>query len=78
VLALEARPEPWFDAGYSRETLIREVLGHGYILTGLSITYDDFNLYRLDQFDNAGVVNIIAIPRQRGHLLEGLGAIGVD
>jgi FkbM family methyltransferase len=78
VLALEARPEPWFDSGYSRDALFRELFRHGYVLAGLSRAYDDFKLYEVEQFDSAEVVNVIAVPSKRRCLLEELGRIHVN
>lgn len=76
VIVLESRYEPWFNPGYSRAELLDELFGHGYLVAGLSERYDDFALYPLEEFEEALVVNIVAFPRGRKDLLEGLGTIG--
>jgi FkbM family methyltransferase len=76
VIVLESRYEPWFNPGYSRAELLEELFRHGYLVAGLSERYDDFALYPLEEFERELVVNIVAFPRGRRDLLEGLGAIG--
>jgi FkbM family methyltransferase len=76
VIVLESRYEPWFNPGYSRAELLDELFGHGYLVAGLSERYDDFALYPIEEFEQALVVNIVAFPRARRDLLEGLGTIG--
>ena len=75
MLVLESRYEPWFDPGYSRAALLDELSDQGYVIAGLSERYDDFELHPLEEFEQAMVANIVALPRHRKDLLEGLGPI---
>jgi FkbM family methyltransferase len=74
-LILESRDEPWFDPGYSRDTLIGELLLQDYVVAGLSKSYDDFELYPRESFESAEVVNLLCIPRQRTQMVRRLGAV---
>lgn len=75
VIVLESLLEPWFDPGYSRSELLEELADLDYLVAGLSQKFDDFELYPLEEFEEAKVVNLVAIPRSRMDLLEGLAPI---
>jgi FkbM family methyltransferase len=75
IILLESREEPWVDQAYSRASLLRELHGLGYVVAGLSENYDDPVLYPLEQFEQANVVNIIAVPRRGESVLKRLGLV---
>jgi FkbM family methyltransferase len=72
VLVLESLHEQWFDPRYSRSALLAELEDMGYLVAGLSQVFDDFELYPVEEFEQAKVVNLLALPRQRSDLLERL------
>jgi FkbM family methyltransferase len=72
VLVLESSNDPWVNETESRAALLDEMFQQGYVVAGLSKNYDDFELHPIDEFKEAMVVNILAIPRERTDLLEGM------
>lgn len=50
------------DAGYEKEMLLSELLGHGYVIMGLAEDVEDMTLVPLNDFSKVPIANIIAVP----------------
>lgn len=66
IMIVENHPEPWFDAGFSRQQLIEEIARHRYDVYGLAEDVDDFELHTAS---DTSVVNLLAVPSEKADML---------